>query len=126
MTDEPAPAHGDDFDSLLWHRLCAHDFNASASAMTLRDRLARDNGWTTHYADRVLDEYRRFAYLAVTAGHPVTPSEDVDQAWHLHLLYTRDYWEHYCPEVLGQTLHHGPTRGGTDEDLKFVDWYGRT
>ena len=71
-------------------------------------------------------EYRRFLYLAVRAGHPVTPSDAVDQAWHLHLCYTRSYWEELCGEVLGQPLHHGPTKGGRAEGEKFHDWYERT
>ncbi|MEZ6192343.1 MAG: hypothetical protein R3C45_13785 [Phycisphaerales bacterium] len=49
----------------------------------------------------MVNEYRRFCYLAIAAGHTVTPSDEVDQAWHLHLLYTRDYWEDFCPNVLG-------------------------
>jgi hypothetical protein len=60
------------------------------------------------------------------AGHPVTPPDAVDQAWHLHLLYTEDYWKRFCPEVLQQELHHTPTAGGESERTKFRDWYGRT
>ena len=50
----------------------------------------------------------------------------MDQAWHLHLCYTRSYWDELCGEVLGAPLHHGPTRGGRDEGAKFEDWYERT
>jgi uncharacterized protein (TIGR04222 family) len=56
----------------------------------------------------------------------VTPSDQVDQAWHLHLLYTESYWDGLCRGVLGRPLHHGPTRGGVREAAKFHDWYGRT
>lgn len=89
-------------------------------------RLARDNGWSRTYAERVVAEYRRFVFLAAAAGHPVTPSEEVDQAWHLHLVYTRSYWDELCGEVLGFPLHHGPTVGGPAEGAKFTDWYQRT
>jgi hypothetical protein len=89
-------------------------------------RLARENGWSPARARRVVEEYRRFVYLAMTAGHPVTPSVSVDQAWHLHLTYTRSYWEEMCGRVLGRPLHHEPTRGGRAEGEKFVDWYART
>ncbi|HEY0016814.1 MAG TPA: hypothetical protein VGC13_10865 [Longimicrobium sp.] len=89
-------------------------------------RLARENGWTRAFAERVVEEYRRFLYLAMTAGHPVTPSVQVDQAWHQHLTYTRSYWDDLCGRVLGRPLHHEPTRGGSAEGGKFVDWYART
>ena len=46
-------------------------------------RLARDNDWSPDYTQRVVEEYKRFAYLAMAAGHPVTPSDQVDQAWQL-------------------------------------------
>ncbi len=89
-------------------------------------RLARENGWSPDFARRVVGEYKRFVYLAMRAGHPVTPSEAVDEAWHLHLCYTRSYWDEMCGEILGKPLHHGPTEGGPAEDRKFEGWYGRT
>lgn len=72
----------------------------------------------------MVDEYRRFAFLAIEAGHPVTPSEEVDQAW--HLTYTRSYWQRFCGETLKCELHHEPTQGGPAEGRKFHDWYSRT
>jgi uncharacterized protein (TIGR04222 family) len=91
-----------------------------------RERLARENRWSASHADRVIAEYRRFALLAVTSGHPVSPSDSVDQAWHLHLLDTRSYWGKFCPEALNHPLHHLPNRGGAAEREKLVDWYRRT
>ena len=77
-------------------------------------------------ASRVIAEYKRFCFLAMEAGHPVTPSEDVDQAWHLHLVHTWGYWEDFCPTCLGRPLHHGPTKGGRAEGEKHADWYEKT
>ena len=68
----------------------------------------------------MISEYRRFVFLALAAGHPVTPSDQVDQAWHLHLLYTNSYWNRFCGETLGRRLHHGPTQGGASERDKFT------
>lgn len=103
-------------------------FEIDSDDKTLRfvDRLARENRWTVEYANRVIREYLRFCILAMRSGHPVTPSEDVDQAWHLHLTYTRSYWERFCGETLDGPLHHEPTAGGPDEGDKFRAWYGRT
>lgn len=79
------------------------------------------------YADRVIVEYKRFLFLAVTCSHVVCPSEQVDQAWHLHLTYTRSYWERIRVfRVLGRSLHHSPTKGGRAELTKFVDLYNQT
>jgi uncharacterized protein (TIGR04222 family) len=89
-------------------------------------KLARENGWSADYTQRAIAEYKRFAFLACAAGHPVSPSEDVDQVWHLHLTYTESYWTVFCPQVLQRRLHHQPTRGGATESEKFDHWYART
>jgi hypothetical protein len=60
------------------------------------------------------------------AGHDVTPSDAVDQAWHLHLTYSRDYWQVFCPQVLRAELHHGPTQGGPVERERFYRQYADT
>ncbi|MFM8953206.1 MAG: TIGR04222 domain-containing membrane protein [Planctomycetaceae bacterium] len=110
----------------LWDRIHAHRFDDPAARLTFTSRLARENGWTIGYAVRVVDEYRRFVFLAMTSGAAVTPSEDVDQTWHLHLAYTRDYWEIFCGDVLGGPLHHGPTRGGGAEAERYEQQYRQT
>ena len=96
------------------------------SAFPFSKRLARENGWTALHARRVIEEYKRFVFLAGHGGHPVTPSGAVDQAWHLHLTYTQSYWEDLCENILHRRLHHTPTRGGRRELEKYADLYGRT
>jgi hypothetical protein len=110
----------------VWAALSRHVIGPADAELSFAERLARENGWTSAHAARVLDEYRRFCFLAVVADHPVTPSDAVDQAWHLHLTYTRDYWERFCPDVLGRPLHHGPTAGGADERHRFHQQYAAT
>jgi hypothetical protein len=110
----------------LLARIRAFAFDEADAAFPFVVRLARENRWSRAYAERAIEEYRRFMLLAVAAGHPVTPSDQVDQVWHLHLLYTRSYWEAFCGGVLGQPIHHGPTRGGRQESVKFHAWYERT
>ncbi len=84
----------------LWQRLEAFELNDSEADFCFSTRLAQENGWSEAFARRVIREYKRFLYLAKSAGHPVTPSDQVDQAWHLHLCYTRSYWNELCANVL--------------------------
>lgn len=100
--------------------------NNSRAVFDFGARLALENGWTRAHAARVILEYKRFLLMAAHAGHSVTPSDAVDQAWHLHLVYTRSYWQHLCTEILGRPLHHEPTSGGLDESTKFQAQYERT
>ncbi len=110
----------------MWAKLEGFQFDEEDAVFDFEARLARENGWSREFASRVIQEYRRFLLLAMCAGHPVTPSDEVDQAWHLHLVYTRSYWDDLCRDVLGRPLHHGPTKGGRAEGEKFADWYDKT
>jgi hypothetical protein len=110
----------------LYSRIQAFSLDQSNTQLSFSKRLARDNGWSMDYARRAIKEYKKFVFLAVSADHPVTPSDQVDQVWHLHLTYTRSYWQEFCPKVLQATLHHDPTRGGSSEQLKFDSWYSKT
>ena len=113
-------------DHPVWTALSHYIIGPDDAALPFAARLARENGWSVARAARVIEEYRRFCFLAVTAGHEVTPSDAVDQAWHLHLTYTRDYWERFCPEILGRPLHHGPTAGGAAEQQRYFEQYAET
>lgn len=110
----------------LWHRIAAHHIGPPDASLTFEARLARENRWSLAHAERVIGEYKRFCYLALTAGHEVTPSDAVDQAWHLHLTYSRDYWQTFCADVLQADLHHGPTAGGPAERARFYHQYAAT
>lgn len=75
---------------------------------------------------RCIEEYKKFMFLICISNHPLTPSDEVDQVWHLHLLYTDSYWNKFCSETLNRQVHHGPTKGGEKEGMKFENWYERT
>jgi hypothetical protein len=113
-------------DAALWQRIADHHIGLRDASLSFAARLARENRWDAAHAERVIGEYQRFCYLAMTAGHEVTPSDAVDQAWHLHLTYSRDYWQVFCGEVLRADLHHGPTSGGTAERARYYRQYADT
>jgi hypothetical protein len=113
-------------DHAVWHVLSSYVIGPENTRLSFVQRLGRENGWSETQALRVLEEYRRFCFLAVTGDDELTPSDAIDQAWHLHLTYGRDYWERFCPDILGQPLHHGPTAGGDIERSRFFEQYART
>lgn len=119
-------AHPQPLDEARCHVLRAFVFDDPAAARPFSRRLADEQGWTPAYTARVLTEYRRFLELAATSDTAVTPSVDVDQAWHLHLTYTQSYWEDLCGTVLGRPLHHGPSRGGASQRAHYRDQYADT
>ena len=118
-TDEPLAQRA----ARLLQRIEAFGFNAPDEPLAFESRLADDHGWTLGYALAVAEEYRRFLVLTQIAGRAVSPSPDVDEAWHLHLTRTAHY-EAFCTEVFGRFLHHAPARAG--EGAKHREMYEAT
>ena len=108
------------FNDVVWKKIAGLEFDIEGVDLPFSKRLARENRWPQWFALDVIDEYRKFLYLLERAGHPVTPSVEVDQVWHLHLLYSEMYWEDFA-EGMPVKPYHGPTRGGNEENEKFTD-----
>lgn len=117
MTDE---------QRVLWNRISTFPIDAPGACAPYSTRLRKENRWTPEFTFRVIEEYRRFAFLSVVSGHMVSPSETVDQAWHLHLFYTQSYWGEFCRNTLGRQLHHNPSQGGRRETSVFDNAYAQT
>jgi hypothetical protein len=113
-------------DDPLWQALAAMRIEPAGAATTFTAKLAREHRWAPDVAEQVMEEYRRFLYLARVADHPVSPSAVVDKAWHLHLTYSRHYWDVLCGQILHRPLHHEPSLGGGAEDARHRDQYQRT
>lgn len=94
---------------------------------------ARRNGerlWDAERVERALHEYKQF--LALMHWNPeaaLVPSEDIDEVWHTHVLYTARY-QADCETIFGRFQHHLPTFGeseeaededGRDETLKLFE-----
>lgn len=126
---EPSPTASEVMtpaQAALWSRIEGHDFEPASHSLTFTRRLARDHGWSMEEARAVIGAYRRFCFLAMITPTPVTPSEAVDEAWHQHLVYSRDYWDVWCGQVLGKPLHHDPTPGGPEAQLLYRRQYAET
>lgn len=118
--------HGSPAQRDLWDRVAGHPFERADQELDFTRRLARDRGWSLAFARGAVREYRRFCFLAMVSDEPVTPSEEVDEVWHQHLTYSRDYWDVWCGQVLRRALHHEPTVGGSAEGRRYRAQYAET
>lgn len=110
----------------LWEKIERYEIDQPGVAVPYSKKLAREQGWTPAFTRRVIAEYKRFIFLGMVAGHGVSPSEIVDEAWHKHILYTQDYFIRFCQETLGRPFHHVPSEGGQHEVARLDDQYGKT
>ncbi|MBN3836466.1 TIGR04222 domain-containing membrane protein [Burkholderia sp. Ac-20344] len=115
-----------DAQQALLARLHAYSPDDPNAPLPYSRRLAEAEGWSHAHALAVIDEYKRFAFLAQAAGHPVTPPVAVDAAWHFHLQYTLEYWDVFCAGVLRARLHHMPGTGAPDEAAVYAQRYRDT
>ena len=110
----------------LFNQIESLAINKADAELPYRTRLARENMWATPFANRVCAEYRKFLYLAAISSDEVTPSEVVDAAWHLHLVYTQSYWDDLCAGIFKRPLHHVPSKGGGQQLAYYKERYAST
>jgi hypothetical protein len=66
-----------------------------------------------------LREVLRFLALTAEASEPLTPSLQVDRAWHELILCTRTYAS-LCQQLAGRFLHHEPGGAPLDHQRQFA------
>lgn len=110
----------------LYHRIQAFEIDEPDACFLFAQRLARDSQWSIPYTYQVIEEYKKFLFLAISTDHPVVPSHIVDEAWHLHLTYTHSYWDNLCGQILKMPLHHHPSQVSSNQQEFFKEYYEKT
>lgn len=64
--------------------------------------------WTLEDATLALPIYKNFLYLQKKYfSYPLVPTKEIDEFWHNHILYTKNYHKD-CSHIFGHYLHHQP------------------
>lgn len=110
----------------LWEKIQNFQLDDPASVFPFSKKLAQQNKWTNTFTGRAIEEYKKFIYLCCISPNGASPSVIVDEVWHMHLTYTDNYWNAFCKNTLLKDIHHHPSKGGTAEKHKHVNWYTAT
>jgi len=110
----------------LWNKIQAFPLDKPGVAIPFSGKLAASQNWSADFTSRAVAEYRKFLLLCCILENGAAPSHTVDEVWHLHLTYTSSYWMDLCRDTLGKDIHHYPSAGGDEEDLKHREWYRET
>lgn len=113
-------------DESLWNRIQGFSLDASDAVFPFSKKLAKEENWSLDFTRKAIEEYKKFVYLCCILPNGASPSQIVDKVWHMHLIYTQNYWEEFCPNILKRSLHHHPSKGGTAEKEKHQNWFGDT
>lgn len=110
----------------LWNRLQNFSLDTPNVDFPFSKKLAKEESWSLDFTKKAIEEYKKFVYLCCILPNGASPSEIVDKVWHMHLIYTQNYWEEFCPNILRQKLHHHPSKGGSDDAKKHKIWFSDT
>jgi hypothetical protein len=110
----------------LWEKIQNFNFDDQNSSYPFSKKLASENNWSVSFTQKAIAEYRKFIFLCCISPGGASPSDIVDKVWHLHLTYTKNYWEDFCKNTLQKDIHHHPSKGGTEEKAKHENWYNET
>ena len=91
----------------LWLKLSLMNLQGQQGLAPFMDMIQKQMGISGDMAQRVVEEYRKFLFLAMRAGHQVIPPGAINDAWMLHMQNAQNYWEQ-----LGQMITEKPVAGG--------------
>ena len=74
----------------------------------ISDRMLIKHEWTEERTANAIKGYRQYLYLTQVFGKPISPTGDVDEIWHEHVLHTNKY-SIDCQKLFNKFLHHFPT-----------------
>lgn len=78
------------------------------------ERVMREKGWTRRMAEVTAQFYKNFLYLSKKyEEYTFNPSTQIDEMWHVHIIFTKDYHE-ICEKVFGHYFHHTPLEHAND------------
>ncbi len=93
----------------LWLKLNMMSAEGLQAFAPLAQMMQQQMGTNAEMAQRVIEEYRKFLFLAMRAGHQVIPPGIINDVWMMHLQNAQNYWE-----TLGQMIGERPMTQGID------------
>lgn len=82
----------------------------------LEIRLIDKQKWSSETSKEAVRRYKNFLILILKYPDQIlAPAPDVDEAWHNHILFTREYFCD-CQKIFGDYLHHSPSRNSNPEE----------
>jgi hypothetical protein len=80
----------------------------------LTDFCADEYGLERCVAERVMDQGLAFLDVMGSLGEGLSPSKQVDPAWHTFMLHSAEYTQ-WCQERFGRYIHHAPNSRWRDK-----------
>jgi hypothetical protein len=100
------------------------DLNYIAEAMCSKNYpLPR---WNRSDALHCLELYKNFLLLQKKySQNTLVPSREIDEFWHNHILYTKNYFQD-CLNIFGHYFHHEPASPNDQDSQQLINDYLKT
>lgn len=107
------------------------DYIRNLDLTYIEERLVTKQKWSQLFAKEAVRRYKNF--LILQCKYPkqgLVPVPDIDEAWHEHILHTREYVTD-CKIIFGHYHHHIPFHNNGDKKAKkemkeMIDLYYET
>lgn len=107
----------------------AKNYLESLDLTYLADAMSSENyplpRWERDEALHCLQIYKNFLWLhKLYPQVSLVPTKEIDECWHNHILYTRNYARD-CEQLFGHYFHHLPAIPG-ENDNELASHYSQT
>ena len=76
--------------------------------------------WQPALAEICIMLYKRFLWLLIKYPEAkLVPTRDMDEVWHNHILYTKNYTQD-CLSLFGRYIHHVPSDPDDSQEMSSV------
>lgn len=93
----------------LWLKLNMMNAEGMQAFAPTMKMIEQQMGTSAEMGQRVVEEYRKFLFLAMRAGHQVIPPGVINDVWMTYMQNAQNYWEN-----LGKMITERPLAGGMD------------
>ena len=93
----------------LWLKLNMMNAQGLQAFAPVMQMVEKQMGANAEMAGRIIEEYRKFLFLAMRSGHQVIPPGVINDVWMMHMQNAQNFWEN-----LGQMITERPVAGGVD------------
>ncbi len=88
----------------LWEKIRDFPLDDPGAFLPFSDKQAFNQNWSVSFTQRAIAEYKKFIFLCCVSEMGASPSQVVDEVWHLHLPYTTSCCPCTCCPVPGISL----------------------
>jgi hypothetical protein len=101
--------------------LSQESYITNLSLEFVEKRLIDRHEWAPEDAKEAVRRYKNFLILLYKYPHlTLAPAPDIDEAWHAHILFTKEYMRE-TTQIFGEYLHHTPALNSGSEEQKIME-----